>query len=57
MRQNLTGKRFGKLVVLRIDEGRSKDGKVYWFCKCDCGSNEKSICSTSLTRKKASCIL
>ena len=52
MRQDLTGKRFGKLVVLRIDIKRSKDGKVYWFCQCDCGSDEKSIQSTALTRKK-----
>lgn len=52
MRQDLTGRRFGKLVVLRVDEEKSKDGKVYWFCQCDCGSKEKSIQSTALTRKK-----
>lgn len=52
MRQDLTGKRFGKLTVLYIDEDRSKNGKVYWYCRCDCESDPKSIRSTALTRKK-----
>lgn len=51
MRKDLTGMRFGKLVVLYVDEERSGNGKVYWWCRCDCG-NLKSIQSTSLTRKK-----
>lgn len=51
MRNDLTGKRFGKLTVLYVDAERSKDGKVYWYCQCDCGSEPKSIQSTSLTRK------
>lgn len=50
MRRDLTGMRFGKLVVLRVDEERTKDGKVYWICRCDCG-NITSVQSTSLTRK------
>ena len=50
MRRDLTGMRFGKLVVLRVDEERTKDGKVYWICRCDCG-NIASVQSTSLTRK------
>lgn len=49
MRKDLTGMRFGKLTVKKIDEERTKDGKVYWWCICDCG-NKKSIQSTSLTR-------
>ena len=52
MRNDLTGKRFGKLTVLYVDSERSKDGKVYWYCQCDCGSKPKSIQSTTLTRKK-----
>lgn len=50
MRRDLTGIRFGKLVVIGIDEDRTKDGKVYWLCRCDCG-NITSVLSTSLTRK------
>ena len=51
MRKDLTGMRFGKLVVLYIDEERSGNGKVYWWCRCDCGKLT-SVQSTSLTRKK-----
>lgn len=29
-----TGKRYGKLIVVRYDHG--KDG-AYWLCQCDCG--------------------
>lgn len=46
--KDLTGERFGKLVVLNRD--LSRDG-AYWNCKCDCGV-VKSIKGTSLTKKK-----
>lgn len=36
MYENIVGKRFGKLVVIRFF-GRSKSGKLKWECKCDCG--------------------
>lgn len=38
--KDITGKRFGHLVVLQIDEEKTnaKEG-VYWQCKCDCGNN------------------
>lgn len=51
MRKDLLGKRFGKLTVIGIDEERTKDNKVYWWCQCDCG-NTTSVQSTALTRKK-----
>lgn len=51
MRKDLTGMRFGKLVVLYVDEERTGNGKVYWWCQCDCGKLT-SVQSTSLTRKK-----
>lgn len=47
VKNDLTGKRFGKLVVIgqdAEDHGRYS----YWICKCECG-NEKSIRGTSLT--------
>lgn len=53
MRKDLTGMRFCKLIVLHVDEKRSKNKKIYWICKCDCW-NERSVQSTSLTRKKGS---
>ena len=37
VRQDLTGKRFGKLVILGPTEKR-KSGAVLWQCKCDCGN-------------------
>lgn len=51
MRKDLTGKRFGKLLAINVDESRSNNGNVFWKCNCDCG-NTVSIRSTSLTRKK-----
>ena len=52
---DLTGKRFGKLVVLkRAESAVSKSGKTRgrWLCKCDCG-NTKIILTDSLTGGKA----
>ena len=37
---DLTGQRFGRLLVIRRDESRKK--AAYWLCKCDCG-NEKVV--------------
>jgi len=35
-KMNLTGKRFGRLVVLE-EVGVEKGNKLRWLCKCDCG--------------------
>ena len=35
---NLIGKKFGKLEVLSEDKSRTKQGKHYWFCQCECGN-------------------
>jgi hypothetical protein len=45
-RIDLTGKRFGKLVVLSADK-TTVDGTLFWKCLCDCGK-EKSINGGSL---------
>lgn len=34
---DLTGQRFGRLVVLK-ENGRSERGHVLWLCQCDCGN-------------------
>lgn len=39
--QDLTGQRFGKLVVERYDSDEPSR-RTYWICKCDCG-NTKSV--------------
>ena len=48
---DITGQRFGRLVVLHRDESKPKGHghKAYWICKCDCG-NIKSIKGESLRR-------
>ncbi len=38
---DLTGQKFGKLTVIRMDDS-DKWGKLMWLCKCECG-NEKTI--------------
>lgn len=44
--KDLTGKRFGSLVVLRRE---GKIGKhIAWICKCDCGSITKPITGNNL---------
>ena len=47
---NLTGKRFGRLLV--IGKSESKNGMATWLCKCDCG-NEKVVCGNELRKGKA----
>lgn len=44
----LTGKRFGKLLVLRRGANNSS-GKIRWICQCDCG-NTRLVIGTLLTR-------
>ena len=50
---DLTGKRFGRLTVIKRTE--STNHNIKWLCKCDCG-NEKSVFGIDLTQgKTASC--
>ena len=35
--KNLTGKRFGRLVVIKETKKRARNRCVVWECKCDCG--------------------
>lgn len=43
---DLTGKRFGKLIVL--EQSFTKNGRIYWKCQCDCGSTPVDIEGASL---------
>ena len=51
MLKDLTGQRFGRLVVLHREEPpqRGPDGQytVFWVCRCDCGA-ETSVRSVNL---------
>ncbi|MBP5422456.1 MAG: hypothetical protein J6Y78_08465 [Paludibacteraceae bacterium] len=55
---DLTGQRFGKLVVLEQDKSINDNKHSRWICKCDCG-NTKSVISYSLRKgitKSCGCI-
>lgn len=53
MRKDLTGMKFGHLTAICVDEERTGNGKIYWWCQCDCGNPDLvSVHSQSLTRKK-----
>lgn len=39
---DLTGKRYGKLVVIKED-GKDKYNKIMWLCKCDCGNTVRVL--------------
>jgi hypothetical protein len=41
---DLTGQRFGRLVVLRRDD---RPDHRYWLCQCDCGSPPKAVLQRS----------
>lgn len=45
---DLTGKRFGRLVVLKED-GRTASKSIKWLCQCDCG-NQKTLDGAELRR-------
>ena len=52
---DLTGKRYGRLIVVK--RGTNKNKKTRWLCKCDCG-NYKEIGATELkngTTKSCGC--
>lgn len=51
-RVNLTGRKYGKLVVIGLDGSRF--GKNHWFCKCVCGKTI-AVAVNNLTRGQSSC--
>ncbi|HET9320026.1 MAG TPA: hypothetical protein VFO27_09625, partial [Bryobacteraceae bacterium] len=55
-RKELTGRRFGRLLVLRFSRFGtatlgSKNRRTYWLCQCDCGK-EKEVRGDALTEKR-----
>ena len=42
---NLTNRRFGSLIV--VSKVKSRNGKTYWLCQCDCG-NQKEVQTSHL---------
>lgn len=37
-RVDLTGQRFGKIVVVSEESAKGRNGEVNWLCQCDCGN-------------------
>lgn len=52
---DLTGRRFGRLVACRPTEQRGNGGEVLWLCRCDCGK-QVAVSGVRLVRgDKKSC--
>lgn len=49
VKKDLTGKKFGRLTVLRLSDNK-KNGSTKWVCQCDCG-NIVEVFSFNLTRE------
>jgi hypothetical protein len=45
--KDLTGKKFGRLTVIKRDYNTIYKNDTYWLCKCDCGK-EVSVCRGNL---------
>lgn len=52
---DLTGQRFGKLVILQKSEEKSASHGCVWLCKCDCGKEVLASTSVLNSGKKKSC--
>lgn len=52
---DLTGQRFGRLVVLFRESENNACNKVVWRCRCDCGAETIVIGSRLHTGKTKSC--
>ena len=37
-RRDLTGQKFGRLIVLEAGQKRTPNRGMYWLCECECGS-------------------
>jgi len=45
--KNLTGQRFGRLVVLE-QNGKTRHHNSLWMCQCDCGAIKERVLYGSL---------
>lgn len=55
---DLTGKRFGKLLVIGLssdNEKTKKDGQKRWECKCDCGNTAYILTNTLMSGSAKGC--
>jgi hypothetical protein len=54
--QDLTGRRFGKLTVIRRAENNAANGRVRWLCQCECGNTTVAIASNIKGRRTGACL-
>lgn len=40
---DLTGKVFGRLTVVKPSNKKNTTGEYYWICKCECGNTHKTV--------------
>lgn len=52
---DLTGKVFGKLTVIKLDEERSTKQRKYWICRCECGNTISTRSDYLIGGKSVSC--
>ena len=57
-KKDLTGLRFGRLVVLKEAPERDKYGAIQWLCRCDCGNEVvvKGYHLTNETTRSCGCL-
>lgn len=57
---DMTGERFGRLVVTHRAPNIEGNANTQWFCKCDCGTVDKRVSRANLRArnvKSCGCIL
>ena len=52
---DLTGKKFNFLTVVKLHDKRSNTGNLIWFCKCDCGKETLVHASSLVSENVKSC--
>jgi len=50
---DLTGRRFGNWIVLKREPNRR--GRIYWWCKCDCGEERGVYGQNLISGKSTNC--
>jgi hypothetical protein len=53
--QDLTGRRFGKLIVIRRAENGAS-GRVQWLCQCECSNITVAIANNMKRGKTGACV-
>ena len=54
-KQDLTGKRFSRLVVITEKSERNNQGSIVWECLCDCGATTTATAKVLNSLAKRSC--